>query len=325
MPSKFSVASTVILICVSMLSSIAFAQQWPSRPIKIIVPFPPGQGADIITRIIAERLAPALGQQIIVDNRPGAGAALGTEMGAKSAPDGYTLLNGGSAALAINPHLYKKLAYDTPRDFVPVTQLVDIAMVFVVNPSLAVHSIQDLTNLAKRRPGEVTYGSSGNGSTSHLVAAALASRAGLSLTHVPYKGAVPALMDLMAGQVMLVADTPPTTLPHIKSKKIRPIATSMIKRIPQLPDVPTVDEQGIQGFNLNTWSSIVAPMGTPAPILDMLNSEIRKILAQPDVQKRLVDMGFIAVGSSRDEFSRFLTAEYASWAKIVQSSGAKVE
>ena len=325
MPSKFSVASTVILIFVSMLSSIAFAQQWPSRPIKIIVPFPPGQGADIITRIIAERLAPALGQQIIVDNRPGAGAALGTEMGAKSAPDGYTLLNGGSAALAINPHLYKKLAYDTPRDFVPVTQLVDIAMVFVVNPSLAVHSIQDLTNLAKRRPGEVTYGSSGNGSTSHLVAAALASRAGLSLTHVPYKGAVPALMDLMAGQVMLVADTPPTTLPHIKSKKIRPIATSMIKRIPQLPDVPTVDEQGIQGFNLNTWSSIVAPMGTPAPILDMLNTEIRKILAQPDVQKRLVDMGFIAVGSSREEFSRFLTAEYASWAKIVQSSGAKVE
>jgi tripartite-type tricarboxylate transporter receptor subunit TctC len=308
-----------------MLSSIVSAQQWPARPVKIIVPFPPGQGADIITRIIAERLAPALGQQIIVDNRPGAGAALGTEMGAKSAPDGYTLLNGGSAALAINPHLYKKLAYDTPRDFVPVTQLVDIAMVFVVNPSLAVHSIQDLTNLAKRRPGEVTYGSSGNGSTSHLVAAALASRAGLSLTHVPYKGAVPALMDLMAGQVMLVADTPPTTLPHIKSKKIRPIATSMIKRIPQLPDVPTVDEQGIQGFNLNTWSSIVAPIGTPAPILDMLNTEIRKILAQPDVQKRLVDMGFIAVGSSREEFSRFLTAEYASWEKIVQSSGAKVE
>jgi len=325
MPSKFSVVSTVIFVSGCMLSSIVSAQQWPSRPVKIIVPFPPGQGADIITRIIAERLAPALGQQIIVDNRPGAGAALGTEMGAKSAPDGYTLLNGGSAALAINPHLYKKLAYDTPRDFAPVTQLVDIAMVFVVTPSLAVQNIKDLTNLAKRRPGEVTYGSSGNGSTSHLVTAALASRAGLSLTHVPYKGAVPALADLMAGQVMMVADTPPTTLPHIKSKRIRPIATSMIKRIPQLPDVPTVDEQGIRGFNLNTWSSIVAPMGTPAPILDRLNTEIRKILAQPDVQKRLVDMGFIAVGSSREEFARFLTAEYASWAKIVQSSGAKVE
>ncbi len=320
MPNKFSVISTVIFICGCMLSSIVAAQQWPARPVRIIVPFPPGQGADIITRIIAERLAPALGQQIIVDNRPGAGAALGTEMGAKSAPDGYTLLNGGSAALAINPHLYKKLAYDTPRDFVPVTQLVDIAMVFVVNPSLAVHNIKDLTNLAKRRPGEVTYGSSGNGSTSHLVTAALASRAGLSLTHVPYKGAVPALADLMAGQVMLVADTPLTTLPHIKSKRIRPIATSMIKRIPQLPDVPTVDEQGIRGFNLNTWSSIVAPMGTPAPILDRLNTEIRKILAQPDVQKRLVDMGFIAVGSSREEFARFLTAEYASWAKIVVST-----
>ena len=325
MPNKFSVISTVIFICGCMLSSTVAAQQWPARPVRIIVPFPPGQGADIITRIIAERLAPALGQQIIVDNRPGAGAALGTEMGAKSAPDGYTLLNGGSAALAINPHLYKKLAYDTPRDFVPVTQLVDIAMVFVVTPSLAVHNIKDLTNLAKRRPGEVTYGSSGNGSTSHLVTAALASRAGLSLTHVPYKGAVPALADLMAGQVMLVADTPPTTLPHIKSKRIRPIATSMIKRIPQLPDVPTVDEQGIRGFNLNTWSSIVAPMGTPAPILDRLNTEIRKIPAQPDVQKRLVDMGFIAVGSSREEFAHFLIAEYANWAKIVQSSGAKVE
>lgn len=325
MHSKFSVITSILFIFGCMFSSIVSAQQWPARPVKIIVPFPPGQGADIITRIIAERLAPVLGQQIIVDNRPGAGAALGTEMGAKSAPDGYTLLNGGSAALAINPHLYKKLAYDTPRDFAPVTQLVDIAMVFVVNPSLAAHSIKDLTNLAKRRPGEVTYGSSGNGSTSHLVTAAFASRAGLSLTHVPYKGAVPALTDLMAGQVMLVADTPPTTLPHIKSKRIRPIATSMIKRIPQLPDVPTVDEQGIRGFNLNTWSSIVAPMGTPAAILDTLNSEIRKILAQPDVQKRLVDMGFIAVGSSREEFSRFLTAEYASWAKIVQSSGAKVE
>lgn len=320
-----AVLSTLAIVAASAFTAPAVAQQWPVRPVKIIVPFPPGQGADIITRIVAEKLGPALGQQIIVDNRPGAGAALGTEIGAKSPPDGYTFLTGGTAALAINPHLYRKLGYDTPRDFVPVTQLVDIAMVFVVNPSLVVHNIKDLVSLAKQRPGELTYGSSGNGSTSHLVTAALAARAGLKITHVPYKGAVPALADLMAGQVMLVADTPPTTLPHIQSKRIRPIATSMLKRIPQMPDVPTVDEQGIKGFNLNTWASIVAPTGTPVAVLDRLNGEIRKIMAQPDVQKRLIDMGFIAVGSTREEYAKFLTAEYANWAKIVEVSGAKVD
>jgi tripartite-type tricarboxylate transporter receptor subunit TctC len=293
--------------------------------VKIIVPFPPGQAADIIARIVAERLSPALGQQVIIDNRPGAGAVLGTELGAKSPPDGYTLVAGGSAALAINPHIYRKLGYDTLRDFAPVTQLVAIAMVFVVNPSLSAHNLKDFIQLAKQHPGELNYGSSGNGSTSHLVTAALASRAGITLTHVPYKGAVQSLTDLIAGQVMLVAETPPTVVPHIQAKKIRAIAISMLKRIPQLPEVPTVDEQGLRGYDLNTWTSLVAPIGTPAPILDRLNSEVAKIIAQPDVNKRLVDMGFIPVGNSREQFARFLAAEYANWAKIVQASGARVE
>jgi len=307
------------------LPSAAWTQQWPAKPVRIIVPFPPGQAADIITRIVAERLSPALGQQVIVDNRPGAGAALGTEVGAKSAPDGYTLLAGGSAALAINPHLYKKLGYDTPRDFAPVTQLVAIAMVFTVNPSLAAEDLPGFIKLARQRPGELNYGSSGNGSTSHLVSAALAARAGITLTHVPYKGAVQALTDLITGQVVLVADTPPTVIPHINAKKIRPIAISMSKRIPQLPDVPTVDEQGVKGYNLNTWTSIVAPTGTPPAVLDRLNAEIVKIIAQPEVNKRLIEMGFIPVGSSREQFAAFLAAEYSNWAKIVQASGAKVE
>ena len=318
--------------CISLLPLIAcgiaapcLAQQWPSKPVRIIVPFPPGQAADIITRIVAERLSSAIGQQVIADNRPGAGAAVGTELAAKSAPDGYTLLAGGSAALAINPHLYKKLGYDTLRDFAPVTQLVAIPMVFVVTPSLNARNLHELIQLAKQRPGQLNYGSSGSGSTSHLVTAALAARAHVTLTHVPYKGAVPALTDLIMGQVVLVADTPPTVLPHIQAKKLRPIATSMLKRIPQLPDVPTVDEQGIRGYDLNTWTSIVAPSGTPPAILDRLNSEIVKIVAQPDVQKRLIEMGFIPVGSSRDKFGAFLAAEHAGWAKIVQASGAKVD
>ncbi|HEV7802670.1 MAG TPA: tripartite tricarboxylate transporter substrate binding protein [Burkholderiales bacterium] len=319
--SLYAIAAGIA--CVT--SSAANAQQWPTRPVRIIVPFPPGQAADIITRIVAERLSPALGQQVIVDNRPGAGAALGTEIGAKSPPDGYTQVAGGSAALAINPHLYRKLGYDTPRDFAPVIQLVSIPMVFVVNPSLAAQNLKELIQLAKRNPGELNYGSSGSGSTSHLVTAALASRAGITLTHVPYKGAVQSLTDLIAGQVMLVADTPPTVVPHIQSKRIRAIATSMLKRIPQLPEVPTVDEQGLKGYDLNTWTSLVAPTGTPIVILDRLNNEVAKIIAQPEVQKRLIEMGFIPVGNSREQFARFLVAEYANWAKIVQASGAKVE
>ena len=317
--------AVLVLGAVSLCAGVANAQQWPARPVRIIVPFPPGQAADIITRLVAERLSPALGQQVIVDNRPGAGAAIGTEIGAKSPPDGYTLLAGGSAALAINPHLYKKLGYDTPRDFSPVTQLVAIAMVFVVNPNLAAQNLKDFIQLAKQRPGDLNYGSSGSGSTSHLVSAALAERAGITLTHVPYKGAVQSLTDLITGQVMMVADTPPTVLPHIQARKMRPIATSMLKRIPQLPDVPSVDEQGVRGYDLNTWTSIVAPKATPEAVLDRLNAEIVKIIAQPEVQKRLIEMGFIPVGNTRDQFAAFLSAEYAKWAKIVQASGAKVD
>ncbi len=301
------------------------AQQWPTRAVRIIVPFPPGQGVDIVARVLAERLSPVLGQQVIIDNRPGAGAALGTEIGAKAPPDGYTFVAGGSAALAINPHLYRKLGYDTLRDFAPVTQIAGVAYVFVVNPSLPVRDLKDYIGLAKRRPGELNYGSSGNGSTSHLVTAALATRTGITLNHVPYKGAVQALTDLISGQLTLVAEVPPTVIPHIQAKRMRPIAISMIKRIPQLPDVPTVDEQGVQGYDLNTWNSLVAPAGTPVVILDRLNKEVTNIIARPDVQTRLVELGFIPVGSSREEFDGFLKAEYAKWAKIVQASGAKVE
>ena len=216
------------------------------RPVRISCPFRRDSRGTSSRESSGERLSPALGQQVIADNRPGAGAAVGTELAAKAPADGYTLLAGGSAALAINPHLYKKLGYDTLRDFAPVSQLVAIPMVFVVTPSLNARNLQELIGLAKQRPEQLNYGSSGSGSTSHLVTAALATRANIKLTHVPYKGAVQALTDLITGQVMMVADTPPTVIPHIQAKKMRPIAVSMIRRIPQLPAVPTVDEQGVK-------------------------------------------------------------------------------
>ena len=316
----------VLLIAAGYLfTAPVFGQQWPARAVRIIVPFPPGQAADIIARAIAERLSPAIGQQVFIDNRPGAAGSIGTELAAKAPPDGYTLLAGGSSALAINPHLYPKLTYNTLRDFAPVTQIVAIAMVFVVNPALPVRNLNDYIALAKRRPGELNYGSSGPGSTSHLVTATLAVRAGFTLNHVPYKGAVQSLTDLIAGELSLVAETPTTVIAHVQSQKLRAIAISMNRRIPQLPDVPTVDEQGIRGYDLSTWTSLVAPAETPPAILDRLNADIVKIIAQPEMQKRLFDMGFIPIGNSREQFGAFLKSEHAAWAKIVQESGAKVE
>ncbi len=325
-PRNFAVMAGALLSGAFFLQGLnVSAQQWPAKPVRIIVPFPPGQAADIITRAIGERLAPALGQQVIVDNRPGAGAALGTELAAKAAPDGYTFLAGGSAALAINPHLYPKIGYDTMRDFAPVSHLVSIPMVFAVTPALPAKNVQEFIRLAKQKPGEINYGSSGSGSTSHLVSAVFASQAGIALTHVPYKGSVQALTDLMAGQVMLVADTVPVTLTLVNAGKLRAIGVSTAKRIPHMPNLPTLDEQGLKGYDLQTWTSIVAPAATPAPILDRVSVDVMKIIATPEVNKRLTDMGFVPVGNTREQFSVFLKREHAAWQKAVQVSGAKVD
>ncbi len=325
-PRTYAVMAGALLPGALFLQGInVSAQQWPTKPVRIIVPFPPGQAADIITRAVGERLSPALGQQVIVDNRPGAGAALGTELAAKAAPDGYTFLAGGSAALAINPHLYPKIGYDTMRDFAPVSHLVSIPMVFAVTPALPAKNVQEFIRLAKQKPGEINYGSSGSGSTSHLVSAVFASQAGIALTHVPYKGSVQALTDLMAGQVMLVADTVPVTLTLVNAGKLHAIGVSTAKRIPHMPNLPTLDEQGLKGYDLQTWTSIVAPAATHAPILDRVSIEVMKIIATPDVNKRLTDMGFVPVGNTREQFGVFLKREHAAWQKAVQVSGAKVD
>ena len=326
MSTHLRVAKAVFLLFASLLlCAAASAQQWPVKTVRIIVPFPPGQAADIIARVIAERLTPALGQQVIVDNRPGAGSVTGTELAARAAPDGYTYLLGGNSALTISPSLYSKLRYDTLRDFAPVTNLVSIAFVFCVNPAVPAQTIPQLVTLAKTRPGELNFGSSGNGATNHLATELFASMAGIKLTHVPYKGAVASLTDLMTGQIALVAETTPAVLQYVRAGRLRPLGVSTIKRIPFLPDLPTLDEQGIKGFDVMAWGGLVAPTGTPAPILDRLNAEVVKALDTPETQKRLQDLGIVPVGDSREHFGALIKSELARWAAVVKMTGAKVE
>jgi tripartite-type tricarboxylate transporter receptor subunit TctC len=320
-----SKALCTAVVALVLACPLALAQQWPVKPVRIIVPLPPGQAADIISRLLAEKMSPGLGQQVIIDNRPGSGTMIGSELAARSAPDGYTYLAGGSSALTINPFLYSKLAYDTVRDFAPVTQMVSIAFVLCVNLSLPAHNVRELVKLAKSKPGEMTYGTSGNGSTNHIALSLFGSRAGINITHVPYKGAAPSLVDLMSGQVSMVAETTPAVLPLIKANKIRPVGVLSLKRIPFLPDVPSFDEQGIKGYDITTWTSIVAPAGVPAPILDRMNAELVKAIKTTDIQQRLTEMGFVGVGSAREEFGAFLRSELAKWKEAVKISGAHIE
>lgn len=301
------------------------AQQWPTKPLRIIVPFPPGQAADIVARVIAERLSLALAQQVIVDNRPGAGSMLGSELAAKSAPDGYTYLAGGTSALAINVHLYRNLGYDTLRDFAPITNMTEVALIFCVNPSLPASDARQLIALAKQRPDELSYGSSGNGSVSHLAQALFAAMAGVKLRHIPYKGSVPSLTDLMAGQIMIAAETTPTVLPHVKAGKLRAIAVATNARIPFLPDVGTMDEQGVTGYDVRAWTGLVAPSGTPAAVLERMNQEVIRAMATAEMKRRLYDLALVPVGDSRTQFAEYLKVEIAKWQHAVKVSGAKIE
>ena len=319
------------LLHVASAASLAFAaafagaQEWPARPVRIVVPFPPGQGADIIGRLLAERLTPALGQQIAVENRPGAGSMIGTAYAAKTPADGYTLLIGGTSAMVINPHLYADPGYDTVRDFAPITNLASLPMIICVNPSFPARTIPDLIRIAKQRPNEITYGSSGNGSSHHLIQALFASAAGIELTHVPYKGSTASMTDLISGRITMLADTMPAVLPHVKSGRIRAIGITSLKRSEFFPDVPSLHEQGLKGFDAIAWAGLFAPAGTPPAVLDRLNAEVVKALKTPAMQKRFEELAMAPIGDTRAEFDRFVKAELARWGKAVKISGAKID
>ena len=314
-----------VAACAMLLPAGAPAQEWPAKPIRIIVPFPPGQGADIVGRLIAERLSAELAQQVVVENRPGGGSMVGTAYAARMPADGYALFIGGTSAMVINPHLYADPGYDTLRDFAPIINVASLPMVICVNPAFPAHTLQGLIRIAKDRPHQITYGSSGNGTTHHLVQALLAAAAGIQLTHVPYKGSTASMTDLIGGRIVMLADTTPAVQPHVKAGKARAIAISSIKRSPFFPDVPTLDEQGLKGFDATAWAGLFAPAGTPPAILDRLHNEVVKALNTPAMQKRFMDLAMIPIADSRAEFDRFVKAEYLRWAKAVKESGAKID
>ena len=311
----------VVIACASMC---ARAQEYPTRPIRIIVPFSPGGAVDGPTRVIAQQLSLRLGQQLVVENKPGAGATLGTDLVAKAAPDGYTLLL-ASQTNAISATLYKNLTYDPIEDFVPISLLGREPGVLVVNPSVPAKTLQEFIAWARSRPGQVDYASSGNGSGQHLFMALLASLTGMKLNHVPYRGSGQATTDLLAGVV--AASIPGTAgmVGHIKAGTLRPLAVTGAKRSPQLPDVPTMIEAGVPGCEAYVWMGLLAPKGTPQPIIDKLQRELQIALATPEVRSYMATAGIEVVGSTPAEFGRFYRAEKDLWARVIRETGAKID
>ncbi len=302
----------------------AVAQAYPSKPIRIVVPYPPGGTTDILTRLLGQKLTEALGQQVIIDNRAGASGNIGAEVVVRSPGDGYTLLS-ASTVHTVNPSLYSKLAYDPLKDFTAVTLLAQVANILVVHPSLPVKSVKEFIAFAKKRPGQLNYSSAGNGSAPHLTAEMFKMSTGVNIVHVPYKGAAPAMTDLLAGHVMLTFATAPSGVPHVQAGRLRALGVSSAKRIPALPNVPTIAEAGVPGYEAIGWNGLTGPAGMPQAVTDKLNIEVVKIMQNPDVSKRMSELGLEPRTSTPAEFSAFLKAEVVKWAKVVKDSGAKVD
>ncbi|HET7033335.1 MAG TPA: tripartite tricarboxylate transporter substrate binding protein [Casimicrobiaceae bacterium] len=306
-------------------SSEAQTPVYPTKPIRLVVPFPPGGATDIIARAVAQKLSETWGQSIVVDNRPGAGGNIGTELVAKAAPDGYTLEMGTVGTHAINASLYAKIPFDNVKDFAPIILVAGVPNVLEVTPSLPVNSVQELIAYAKANPGKLNFASSGNGTSIHLSGELFKVMTGVQMTHVPYKGSAPALQDLIAGQVQLMFDNLPPSLPQIKGGKLRALAVTSATRAPALPDVPTVAESGLPGFEASSWFGLLAPVGTPPAIIAKINAEVAAWLASPEGKEKLASIGANAAGGSPGDFARHIQAETAKWAKVVKESGAKVD
>jgi tripartite-type tricarboxylate transporter receptor subunit TctC len=311
-----------LFVCIA---AVASAQSYPNRAIRLVVPFPAAGTTDILARAAAQKLTEAFGQSVVVDNRPGAAGNIGSDLVAKSAPDGYTLLMGTVGTHAINPSLYSKMPYDHVKDFVPVVLVAGVPNVLVVHPALPVNSVADLIKLAKDKPGQINFASSGSGTSIHLSGELFKTMAGVDITHVPYKGSSPALIDLIGGQVQIMFDNLPSALPQIKAGKLRAIAVTSLKRAPVLPDVPTISESGLPGFEASSWFGVLAPAGTPAPIVARINAEVNKWLQSAEAREKLLGQGAEAAGGSPEQFANHIRAESEKWAKVVKASGAKVD
>ena len=307
------------------VATAAFAQAYPSKPIKLIVPFPPAGSTDLSARAVAGKLQDRLGQPVVIENKPGAGGNIGGDLAAKSPPDGYTLFVGTVGTNAINAGLYSKMPYDHLKDFAPIILLSKTSNVLVVNPNLPVNSVQDLIRLAKSKPNEVTFASSGVGTSIHMSGELFKAMAGVQMTHVPYKGSGPMLIDIMSGTVNLAFDNVSAALPHIKSGRLKPIATTGTVRPPTLPDLPTMQEAGLAGYDSTSWNAIFVPAGTPKAIIDRLNKELDAILTSAETKKFFLDQGAESGGGTPEQLDAFVRAETAKWAKVVKDSGAKAD
>ncbi len=317
-------------LALSSLASLAtampaLAQAWPAKPVRWIAPYPPGGSSDLVARAIGTRLAELLGQPVLIDNRPGVGGSLGTELAARAAPDGYTMLLANIAPLAINPHIYPKLGYDVMRDFEAVSLLATGPTLLVVGPSLPVKNLQELIALAKAKPGAIKYGTGGSGTPAHLTTELLRLMTGVELLHVPYKGTGQSVTDLLGGQIDFVFASPPVAAAHVKSGKLRALAASSAKRTPLAPDIPTVAESGVPGFDMVTWWGAVVPAKTSAPIIDRLNAMLRKSLEFADTQERFAALGIDVQSSTPAAFRAFMAAELARYAKLSKQVGLKNE
>jgi tripartite-type tricarboxylate transporter receptor subunit TctC len=306
------------------VAPLAVAQSYPAKPITIVVPYPPGGPSDIVARLVGQKLSERVGQQVVIDNRPGAGGNVGAALVARAAPDGYTLLL-GTTAHAINPSVFTTLNYNFVKDFSPVILLTSLPLVVVTNAALPVKNIQELIALAKSKPNQLAYASSGNGQSTHLAAELFKTMAGVSMTHVPYKGSAPALTDLAGGQVSVMFDTMLSAMPQVKGGRLNALAVTTATRSGAAPNLPTVAESGVPGYEAVAWSGLLAPAHTPVDIVTKLNTEINAILNQPDVRKRLLNDGADPVGGSAEQFSSHVVKEVQKWANVAKASGAKVD
>jgi tripartite-type tricarboxylate transporter receptor subunit TctC len=301
------------------------AQEWPAKPIRFIAPNLPGGPTDILARLIGQRLAETLGQPVVIENRAGAAGNIGTEAAAKSPPDGYTLVTGNNATFGANASLYKRLGFDPIRDFAPVVLVATQPNILVVHPSLPANSVKELVALAKARPGQLNYSGSGMGAAAHLAAELFKSMTGTSIVHIPYKSAAPALTDLIAGETQLMFATSLSVMQHIKANRVRPLGVTTAKRSRFLPELPTIAEAGVPGFEASTWHGVLVPAGTPIAIVERLNVEINRMLQLADSRERLAAMGAEIVGGSAKEFADHIQREIPKWAKVVKAIGVQLD
>ena len=303
----------------------ALAQEWPSKPIRFIAPNLPGGPTDILARLIGQRLAESLGQPVVIENRAGAAGNIGTEAAAKAPPDGYTLVTGNNATFGANVSLYKRLGFDPVKDFAPVVLAATQPNILVVHPSLPVNSVKELVALARARPGQLNYSGSGMGANAHLAAELFKSMTGTSIVHIPYKSAAPALTDLIAGETQLMFATALSVVPHIKANRVRALGVTTAQRSRSMPELPTIAEAGVPGFEASTWHGVLVPAGTPVSIVERLNVEINRVLQRADARDRLAALGAEIVGGSAKEFADHIQREIPKWAKVIKTIGVQLE